>query len=177
MTRLVSLLDLISMLTDSAIKNIRLKELSTFRLADFASTTEHNNFIRQILDQLMQIQDSDTNKRRQFERVIAESVFSREENTVNLGLQLLKQAVETQDRKRQDFVINGYRCLEQDITRVDLNKVLPMLIKCRNITLAVMICSLKAQDLTQAQEAYLPALDLVQASLNTINKEKPQNEF
>ena len=144
MTRLVSLLDLISMLTDSAIKNIRLKELSTFRLADFASTTEHNNFIRQILDQLIQIQDSDTNKRRQFLRVIAESVFSREENTVNLGLQLLKQAVETQDSKRQDFVINGYKCLEQDITRVDLNKVLPMLIKCRNITLAVMICSLKA---------------------------------
>jgi len=64
--------------------------------------------------------------------------------------------------------------------RVDLNKVLPMLIKCRNITLAVMICSLKAlqsQDIIQAQEPYLSALDIIQAILNTINKVNPQNEL
>ena len=60
----------------------------------------------------MQIQDSDTNKRMQFERVIADSVFSREENTLNLGLRLLKQAVETQDSKRQEYVKKGYQCLE-----------------------------------------------------------------
>jgi hypothetical protein len=55
-----------------------------------------------------------------------------------------------------------------------------MLIKCRNITLAVKICLLKAsqsKDFTQAQESYLPALDIVQAIMNTINKVKPQNEL
>jgi len=68
----------------------------------------------------------------------------------------------------------------QEIKRVDLNRVLPMLIKCRNITLAVRICSLKAsqsKDFTEAHEAYLPALNIVQAILNTINKVKPQNEL
>ena len=40
--------------------------------------------------------------------------------------------------------MRGYKCLEQELDKVDLSKVLPLLIKCRNITAAVNMCSLKA---------------------------------